>query len=194
MIQIHEKRCTSLKKTVRELLHLISVFDPSTIALEPTNQQRTLPESFPVHRSKKETTPELILRLVDKPNVHHLWELVCSQLYICRGAAFLNELSFEKHHQFMRHAVINSNQRETYIQAISHARFQNWKLRIYSNIFQHSVTKLDVHRTACNRLLSRFEDATAEILKYNIWSLLDYTHLLEPDHFVSKELRMCFHS
>lgn len=81
-----------------------------------------------IEKSLRETN--IVLKMLDKPNVHRLLELAYFMLPMVGSATRIAELEFERGHQAMKRAVENSNQHQPHVDAVSAAIFNDWRGRL----------------------------------------------------------------
>ncbi len=107
---------------------------------------------------KAELTRESFLcaqarRVVDKPNVHRLKELVYETLPMFGHVSVFGELPLEKTHQELKRAIKMSSKKNAHIQAMDSAIFGDWQGRI-TMVAHLAAQGNNRHILACFRLIS----------------------------------------
>ena len=113
-IKMVRKTC-ALSENELKLLGMPGVSDRSS---------RSLGEGLTSNSSTK------VVKILDKPNVHRLFEFAFKTLPIVRHARVVNELSFESIHAQMRRSIERSNRRNPHFHAMQNALIDDWKSRI----------------------------------------------------------------
>lgn len=75
-------------------------------------------------------TARKIVRQLDKPNIHRLYEFAMYTLPLTGHARVSQELSFEKCHAKMKHFVQASNKRNPHVFAMQNTVIDDWKARL----------------------------------------------------------------
>ncbi len=105
---------------------LCTMDDDDVILLDETRLEKSLKAKL----SKTLSECLTAIKIVDKPNLHRLLELVTTTLPMVGHVARIGELSLEKAHQSLKRGIILSNNREIQLLSMNSIVFNDWIARL----------------------------------------------------------------
>ncbi len=128
---------------------LCKMTDEEVLSLENSDTSR-------VRRAelvKKRRECLIVIKAIDKPNIHRLHELVNCTIPMVGHVSRIGELVLEKAHQTLKRAIRLSNNKEVQIQSILSAVFNDWQGRLSMQVPSAMQSDQNAIR-GCLRLLS----------------------------------------